>query len=86
MRGKATLDQGERTKIYSEIQEIIAEEAPIIYLYYPQEIRVFNDKVQGFAQWDIEMLWFGLRISGRVSRPKAVSQGRSSDRQRTLMS
>jgi len=49
MRGKATLDQGERTKIYSEIQEIIAEEAPIIYLYYPQEIRVFNDKVQGFA-------------------------------------
>ena len=49
MKGKASVDQEERAAIYKEIQMIIAEEAPIIYLYYPKEIRVFNQKVQGFA-------------------------------------
>ena len=49
MKGKACVDQAERAAIYREIQQIIAEEAPIIYLYYPKEIRVFNNKVQGFA-------------------------------------
>jgi len=49
MQGKAALDQEERARIYSELQKIIAEECPIIYLYYPKEIRVMNAKLHNFA-------------------------------------
>lgn len=48
-RGRATFDPEKRAAIYKELQKIIAEEAPVIYLYYPKEIRVMNEKVQGFA-------------------------------------
>ena len=38
-----------RKKIYSEIQKILAEDLPYVYLWYPQNIVVMNERVQGFV-------------------------------------
>lgn len=47
--GKTTLDQAERAKIYHEIQRIIAEDVPMILLYYPVEIAVANKRLKGIT-------------------------------------
>ncbi|HLT59473.1 MAG: ABC transporter substrate-binding protein [Limnochordales bacterium] len=47
--GRATVNQEERARIYHEIQRILAEDAAVLYLYYPSEIRLVNDRVQGLA-------------------------------------
>jgi peptide/nickel transport system substrate-binding protein len=47
-KGRSTVSQAERAKAYHELQEIIAEDAPIVYLYYPSEIRLMNSRVKGF--------------------------------------
>lgn len=47
-KGRAVADQDERAKIYREMQEVMAEDAPQIFLYYPREIRLMSARVQGF--------------------------------------
>ena len=47
--GRKTVDQNARAAIYKKMQEIIAEDAPIIYLYYPRELRAISTRVQDFA-------------------------------------
>lgn len=46
--GRKTVDQTARATIYKKMQELIAEDAPIIYLYYPRELRALSTRVQGF--------------------------------------
>lgn len=48
-RGRRVIDVEERKKIYSEVQKILAEELPYIYLWYPHNIVVMNERVQGFV-------------------------------------
>ena len=47
-QGRLVIDTEERKKIYSEIQKILAEELPYVYLWYPHNIVVLNERVQGF--------------------------------------
>lgn len=47
-KGRATADLDDRAKIYKEMQQIMAEDAPQVFLYYPREIRLMNARVQGF--------------------------------------
>jgi peptide/nickel transport system substrate-binding protein len=46
--GKATMDQDERYQIYFEVQEIVAEEAPMFPIYYEEMINAQRDNVRGF--------------------------------------
>ncbi len=48
-RGTATVDQEERREIYFEIQELLHEELPVIYIYWENLIFVAPDNLQGFA-------------------------------------
>jgi peptide/nickel transport system substrate-binding protein len=50
-QGRLVLDVQERKKIYSEIQKILAEELPYIYLWYPHNIVVMNKRVHGFTPY-----------------------------------
>lgn len=50
-RGRRVIDVEERKKIYSEVQKILAEELPYIYLWYPHNIVVMNERVQGFVMY-----------------------------------
>lgn len=47
-QGRLVIDTEGRKKIYSEIQKILAEELPYVYLWYPHNIVVLNERVQGF--------------------------------------
>ena len=46
-RGRAVSDQAERAEIYHELQQLLAEEMPSIFLYYPTEIRATSTRVDG---------------------------------------
>ena len=46
-KGKSTIEQSERAKIYHELQRTIAKDVPMIFIYYPIEIAVANKRLQG---------------------------------------
>ncbi len=48
-KGKATIDRNKRVKIYHEMQRIIANDVPMILLYYPIEIAVANKRLKGIV-------------------------------------
>ncbi len=50
-KGRLTVDVEERKKIYGDIQKILAEELPYIFLWYPHNIVVMNKRVQGFSMY-----------------------------------
>lgn len=45
---RAASDPAKRKPLYFKAQELIAEDAPVIYLYYPFEIRAIAKRLQGF--------------------------------------
>ncbi|MBN2355297.1 hypothetical protein JXO59_04250, partial [candidate division KSB1 bacterium] len=50
-QGQVTLDPGQRKLIYSEVQKILAEDVPYIYLWYPHNVVVMKANVQGFTPY-----------------------------------
>ena len=63
-KGRLVIDVEERKKIYSEIQKILAEELPYVFMWYPHNIVVMNDKLQGFTLYpdgdfaSLQDMWF----------------------------
>ena len=49
-RGRATTNQEERAEIYGEVQRILAEDQPGVFLYYPTEVRAVNNRLQGLPE------------------------------------
>ncbi len=47
-KGRTTIDQEKRKKIYTEAQTIIAEDSPLVFLYVNEQISALWDKVKGF--------------------------------------
>ena len=47
--GRKTLDTGERKKIYSQVQKIIAEDLPYISLWHSDNIAVMSRGLEGFV-------------------------------------
>ena len=45
--GRRTFDEAKRTAIYGRLQEIMAEEQPVIFLYVPEALPVVSSRVQG---------------------------------------
>lgn len=48
-QGRKAIANEERKKIYSDIQKILAEDLPYIFLWYPHNIVVLNQRVHGFT-------------------------------------
>jgi peptide/nickel transport system substrate-binding protein len=63
-KGRLVLDVEERKKIYSEIQKILAEELPYVFMWYPHNIVVMDEKLQGFTLYpdgdfaSFQDMWF----------------------------
>ena len=47
-KGVATLDQNERKEIYAKWGQLLNEEAPYVFLYSQNDVRVHNPKLQGY--------------------------------------
>lgn len=45
--GRAISDIDERARIYHELQVLLSEEVPSVFLYYPTEVRAVNKQVTG---------------------------------------
>ena len=58
-RGRQEPDPDERLKIYSELQEILIEEAPMLYLVYNEDLTGVNDNVKNF--WVTAAMMFMLQ-------------------------
>jgi peptide/nickel transport system substrate-binding protein len=48
-QGKAQSDQAERKATYTELAKILNDEVPWVYLWSPNSIFGFNNRLQGFA-------------------------------------
>ncbi len=48
-QARLVLDVQERKQLYSEIQKILAEDLPYVFLWYPHNIVVMDEKVKGFV-------------------------------------
>ncbi len=45
--GRRTFDEGKRKAIYGELQELMAEEQPVVFLYVPDALPVVSGRVRG---------------------------------------
>lgn len=55
-RAKAT--PAERAPIYKEIQRLVADDPPGVFLYYPLEVRAVSKRLQGFPGIDFRNAFF----------------------------
>lgn len=51
-QGRSTTDQAARAEIYKKLQEILAEDLPVVFFYYPHELDVVNKRVQNYPPLD----------------------------------
>ncbi|MBI5787228.1 MAG: ABC transporter substrate-binding protein [Candidatus Schekmanbacteria bacterium] len=47
-QGRQTLDEGQRSRIYQQVQQIIADDLPYVSLWHNMNVVVMNKRVQGF--------------------------------------
>jgi peptide/nickel transport system substrate-binding protein len=48
VRGAQVTDVGARRQVYDQIQQILAREVPVIFLYWPQALFAYSSRVHGF--------------------------------------
>jgi ABC-type transport system substrate-binding protein len=46
---RATEDMDTQVELYHEVQQIIAEDAPVVFLYYPYELQALNESIHNWA-------------------------------------
>lgn len=51
VKGRTTMDLGERKKTYQEIQKLAVEQAYLVPLYMPKEFNLVNNRIQGVKQY-----------------------------------
>jgi len=84
-----TVDETERKVWYDEVQEILADELPNIWLYYPIRVTVYNNDFHGFSSklsvtpvdtYSLEKVWYEPTLSGQGKSPVKIcfvdSEGR----------
>jgi peptide/nickel transport system substrate-binding protein len=68
--GRKTLDMEKRKQIYHQIQRILAEELPHIFVYHAETTRAYNPRLKGFIHAgrryygplnDLERVWWGKK-------------------------
>ena len=55
LKGRSTLDENERMKIYKQIQERVLQDCPEIFLFYDRMMVGVSDKVEGFEIYPNEI-------------------------------
>ncbi len=64
-QGRATNDAGDQKKIYGEIQQIIWEKDPYVFLWYQKQALGISSRVKGFAiRPDETMIFDNVTVSG----------------------
>ncbi|HEY0210662.1 ABC transporter substrate-binding protein [Acerihabitans sp.] len=48
-KGRLTVDEPERIRIYQKVQALIADDAPVIFLYYAHDIECVSSSIQGWS-------------------------------------
>jgi len=84
-----TVNETERKAMYDEVQEILVDELPNIWLYYPIRVTVYNNDFHGFSSklsvtpvdtYSLEKVWYDPALSGQGKSPVKVcfvdSEGR----------
>jgi peptide/nickel transport system substrate-binding protein len=46
-KGRVETDAEKRKAIYSEVQKIVSDEIPMLYIYFPEAISVYNKRIKG---------------------------------------
>ena len=49
-QGRVTADPAERQAIYDQVQEILAEDVPALWLVYPSEVQALRNRVHNFPE------------------------------------
>ena len=49
-QGRRESEVSKRAPIYKKFQEVLADDVPIIYLYYPQELQALNTRTQNWTK------------------------------------
>jgi len=57
-QGRSTFDEGEKTKIYTETQQIVWDAVPELFGWHPQTILAMSAKVEGlvYQPWPMTFL------------------------------
>lgn len=50
LAGRAAADPAERVDIYHQLQGILADDLPVIFLYYGRELQAVSNRTQGFPE------------------------------------
>lgn len=48
VRGGQVADQGQRKKVYDQIQAILARDVPVVFLYWPKALYAYSSAIRGF--------------------------------------
>jgi peptide/nickel transport system substrate-binding protein len=62
---RVTSDPAERKKLYSQINTILTDESPMIFIQHRPEVKVMSKKVQGFVHNPDGMMRFAVVSLGR---------------------
>jgi len=58
MEGRGVVDYAERAAIYAEIQHLIRDDAPMVFLHVGEELALSSPDVRGFAPAPTQLPWF----------------------------
>jgi peptide/nickel transport system substrate-binding protein len=50
IQGRSVAPREDRVPIYHDFQEVVAEDLPVMYLYYPQEVQAVSARTKGFVE------------------------------------
>jgi len=50
VQARSTPDRQQRVQLYHQIQELVARELPVLYLFYQQEIQAISERTQGLPE------------------------------------
>jgi peptide/nickel transport system substrate-binding protein len=59
-----TADRGKRTRLYHDAQRLIIEDVPIVFFYFPKDLKAMSTKVQGYENLgDFRLYLFNVWLS-----------------------
>ena len=60
----STTDRAKRTRLYHDAQRLIIQDVPIVFFYFPKDLKAMNTRVQGFENLgDFRLYLFNVSLS-----------------------
>jgi peptide/nickel transport system substrate-binding protein len=60
----STTDRGKRTRLYRDAQRLIIQDVPIVFFYFPKDLKAMSTKVQGYENLgDFRLNLFNVSLS-----------------------